>query len=177
MAVKLSSYYCFRNNYLVRSLEDKHCEREFFGEAMSHYDRTTLMLIVKELDELKDESYFQDGTPVKTRSINLQNITELKDVTSDVELAAAYLKNVYEMMRRYWVQCEMYRHLGRCFNEMNAEPDPDVAEAIEYANEKIRSKESGSLDKMCWKTIKEHKEKEENLKKNDPVKYYNLFQD
>ena len=46
MAVKLSSYYWFRNNSLVRSLEDVHAARYLFGEDLSDGDKNTLQFII-----------------------------------------------------------------------------------------------------------------------------------
>ena len=53
MTVKLSSYYWFRNNYLVKSLKDKHSERYFFNKELFSEDRKTLKFIIDELDKIK----------------------------------------------------------------------------------------------------------------------------
>ena len=60
-------------------------------------------------------------------------------------------------MEKYWVRVELYRQLGRCFDELDLQPPKDVEEAIKYANDKIRFKRHGSLDHMCWSTIKDHR--------------------
>lgn len=154
MAVKLSSYYWFRNNYLVRSLEDKACEKAFFGsKGLSSQDRRILKFIVDELDELKEDSHFQQGRPLISKHAILQNVVELKDVTSDPELAAAYFQGIHKIMEKYWVDVELYRQLGSCFEELGLQPNSDVAEAVKYANNKIAFDRyrSGS---MCWQDIK-----------------------
>ena len=176
MAVKLSSYYWFRNNYLVRSLEDKHCEREFFNGELSPADRKTLKFIVDELDKLKNGSHFQQDRPILAEYLAIPNLVELKDVTSNPELAAAYLQGIHKIMERYWVQAELYRQLGRCFDELDLQPPVDIADAVKYAVDKMRFNQHASLDHMCWSTIKEHEREKEELKKNDPLRYYNLYE-
>ena len=157
MAVKLSSYYWFRNNYLVRSLEDEHCERAFFNGRISPDDRKTLKFIIDELDELKEDSHFQQGKSVITEHVAIPNVVELTDVTSNPELAAAYLQGIHRIMEKYWVQIELYRQLSRCFDELDMQPPTDVAEAVKYVADKMRFKKHASLDHMCWSTIKNHK--------------------
>lgn len=154
MAVKLSSYYWFRNNYLVRSLEDKTCEREFFNGEISLKDKKTLNSIIEKLDELKDESYFQQGELLISDNIAILNVTELKDVTNDSKMAAEYLHDIHKIMEKYWVQVELYLQLGKCFDELGLKPNTDVAKAIKYANDKIRFDKYSSLNHMCWETIK-----------------------
>ena len=162
MAVKLSSYYWFRNNSLVRSLEDRHSARYYFGGDLSSEDKKVLQFIVEELDKLKEDSHFMKGSPVINPSAHvlIPNVVELEDVTSNPELAAAYLLGIHRIMERYWVKTEMYRELGRCFDELELQPDPDLAEAVKYANDKIRFNRYGSLESMCWKNIREYKQKD-----------------
>jgi len=176
MAVKLSSYYWFRNNYLVRSLEDKHSERYFFNGELSPEDRKTLKFIIDELDELKEDSHFQQRRPILAEHVAISNVVELKDVTSNPELAAAYFKGIYRIMEKYWVQVELYRQLGRCYDELGMQPPTDVAEAVEYVADKMRFNQHASLEHMCWQTIKEHQRKKDELKKKDPLRYYNLYE-
>lgn len=157
MAVKLSSYYWFRNNSLVRSLEDEHSARYFFGKEIAPEDKKNLRLIVDALDDLKSGSHFGQGKPVVSPNVALFNVVELKDVTSDPELAAEYLTGVHKIMQKYRVKADMYRELGRCFEEIGIQPPADPAEAIEWALMEM-SKHRHSCDSdisMCWSNIKE----------------------
>jgi len=157
MAVQLSSYCWLRNNYLAGSLEDKTKERYCFNEELSQKDRRTLKFLIDELDKLKEDSHFQQGRPMIAEHILLQNIVELKDVTSNPELAAAYLQGIHKIMEKYWVKIELYRQLGNCFDELGIEPPTDVAEAIKYATDKIQFNRDASLNRMSWLTIKDHR--------------------
>ncbi len=141
----------------MRSLEDKYCEREFFDGEISPRDRKTLKFIVDELDELKEDSHFQEGKPVIAEHVAISNVVELRDVTSNPELAAAYLQGIHRIMEKYRVQVELYRQLGSCFDELNIQPPADVADAVKYAADKMRSSEYAYRDHMCWSTIKDHK--------------------
>lgn len=154
MAVKLSSYYWFRNNYLVRSLEDEHTEMNFFNGRLSPDDRKTLKFILEELDELKKDSDFQQGEPLMDKNVVIPNVVELKDVTSKPQLAAEYFRGIYGIMEKYCVQLELYNQLSNCFKELDIAPNPDVAEAINYAFGKIHEKKFGCLERMCWQSIK-----------------------
>lgn len=176
MAIKLSSYYWFRNNYLVGSLEDKSRERYFFGKELSLEDRKTLRFIIDELDELKENSHFRQGKSVRAEHVAILNVVELKDVTSNPELAAAYLQGIHKIMEKYWVDAELYRQLGNCFDELGIQPSKDIAEAVKYAADKRERERFGQVN-VCWQDIKEREIKREELRKEDPWAYYNLCRD
>ena len=101
MAVKLSSYYWFRNNSLVTSLEDVHSARFHFGRELSDEDKKVLQFIVDELDKLKDGSHFtKRGSVIDLpHHVLVPHVVELRDVTSNTELAAAYFEGVHGVMR------------------------------------------------------------------------------
>ena len=157
MAVKLSSYYWFRNNYLMLSLEDKYRERAFFNKELSSEDRKTLKFIIEELDKLKEGSNFQQGNPLISEHLIIPNVVELKDATIKPELAALYLQGIHKIMEKYWVQMEMYRQLSNCFDELNIKPPKDIADAIEHAMYEMSLKRFASLDHMCWSKEKKSK--------------------
>jgi len=147
---------------LVSSLQDVHTARYWFGEELSDDDKKSLQFIVEELDKLKEGSKFQQGEQVISEHAVIPHVVELRDITNDVELAAAYLIGVHGIMEKYWVKTEMYRQIGRCFDEMEVQSDSDVAEAVNYANHIISSKRYGSLESMCWQSIKQY-EQSDNL--------------
>lgn len=180
MAIKLSSYYWFRNNYLVRSLEDESSEKYWFGGKLSEKDKKNLKFIVGELDNLKEKSNFQKGKPVFSEHVAILNVVELKDVTSDFELATAYLEGIHNIMKNYWVKSEMYLKLNDCFNEMNILPSGDVKEVIDYIKEKTKwdclsSTHRSSLEHICWKDTKKWEKEKQELKKTNPLEYYNRY--
>ncbi len=162
MAVKLSSYYCFRNNYLMRSIEDKYSAAHWFGKELLPKDKKTLEGIIKELDALKDGSHFKEGKPEINSKVVVLNVVELKDITEDPAQAAKYLKGIFDILKRYWVKVEMYRRLGQCFDEMGImlKHNADIAKAIKYANNKINSERYSCNSGMCWKNIKKYKQTE-----------------
>lgn len=157
MAVKLSKYYWFRNNYLLRSLNDEDCENFFFNGRISPDDRRTLQFIIDELDELKENSHFQPIKPVISKKVFISEILELRDKTSNPESAAAYLGGIHKIMEKYWVLGELYNDLGKCYEEIKVQPPTDVAEAINFAMDQKKALYSSPYDRMCWSTIKEHK--------------------
>lgn len=150
MAVKLSSYYSFRNNYLVRSLEDRFSAQHYFGKALDPEDSENLKFIVEELDRLKEDSGFQDGAPVLTEHVAISNVVELKDATSDVEVAASCLMGIHGIMEKYLVDIEMYDWLNRCFEEMGVEPPEDVCNAVKHAAMKRKHRRDYVQRSICW---------------------------
>ena len=157
MAFKLSSYYWFRNNFLLRSLEDVHIERAYFNKELSKEDRKTLKFILDELDILKEDSNSEQGKSMIAVHALVPNVMEFKHQTRKPELATNYLQGIHGIMEKYNVQIEMYKQLGDCYNEIGAQPTIDVAEAIRYANDKISFKQRNSRDHMWWSKIKEYK--------------------
>ena len=103
MAVKLSSYYWFRNNYLVRALEDKWCMRSFFGKDLLPEDREALIFAVAVLDGLKGDSSWHEGEAVLGPNVVVFNVVVLKDATDDIVKATELLHGIFEIMKRYWV--------------------------------------------------------------------------
>ncbi len=156
MAVKLSSYYWFRNNFLVRALEDKWSMKTFFGCELSFTDRRTLAFLVEVLDGLKEDSYSQTGSPVLGTNVMVANVVEVKDVTSDVAAAINCFYGIFKIMEQYWVWAEMYRQLGRNYDELGVSPPSDVAEAVRYVGGKMRCDKYFSIRPVCWRIIKEH---------------------
>ena len=157
MAVKLSSYYWFRNNSLIRSLEDVHSARYWFGKELSEKDTKRLKFIVEELDTLKEDSHFQNGGSLINHAAHvlIPHIVELKDVTSKPDIAAAYLEGIHGIMRPLHVKTEMYKQLGRCFDEIEVPAKTDTKAAIDFANRVIRGlgMPRGSLENMCWESV------------------------
>lgn len=173
MAVKLSSYYWFRNNCLVQSLENRHTAYHYFRRELAPEDRKTLQHIVEELDKLKEGSYFQQREPVLTERVAIANVAELKDVTRDSQLAATYLEGIHAIMEKYAVEVDMYRQLGQCFEEIGIEPNPDIAEAVKYANNIISHPPphcTGSLEHMWWQFTKKQREREAKNKGFIPIR-------
>lgn len=146
MAVQLSHYQWFRNNYLddIVNPRDKFVEQHHFrGKKLSPEDKRILCSLVEELDELKSESHFKQGTPRLNERVALANVVELKDVTSDKELAAKCFEGIYKVMERNNVNCEWYRQLGRCFEEIRIKPPVEIAEAIQCAYMRVHSVREG----------------------------------
>ncbi|MBW2995343.1 hypothetical protein KY312_03245 [Candidatus Woesearchaeota archaeon] len=161
MAVKLSSYYSFRNNDLMRLIEDEWVTGTF-AEKVSAEDKKNLQFLVDELDHRKEDSHFQQGAPIFERAI-IPDIVELKDVTSNSEYAAVCLQAVFRIMAKYSVRMGMYDKLGKCFEELNIKPPADVAEALDYFSLKFRRR-FASLDHVCWSSIKKYQNLRKNLK-------------
>lgn len=130
--------------------------RSFFGEELTAADRRTLAFLIETLDSLKDGSYWSSGKPVLTDNILLLNVAELKDVTQDIAVAANCLCGVFQIMVRYWVCAELYRQLGRCFDEMEVPLPKDVTDAVRYVKDKMVFDKSFSVQHMCWQTIQSY---------------------
>ena len=118
-------------------------QHHFRGKKLSPEDRKTLQFLVEELDELKSESEFEQGPPRLNERVALANIVELKDVTSDTELAAKCFEGIYKIMEHNNVNCEWYRQLGLCFEEIGVQPPLEIAEAIQYAHMRVHSVRQG----------------------------------
>ena len=176
MAVKLSSYYWFRNNYLASSLEDPHRARHWFGEELCAEDKKTLKFIIEELDDLKNDSYFQQGSSVRNINVVIPSVVELKDVTSNSEVAAALFQGIHGIMEKYLVNVELYQQLGNCFDEIGIPPSSDIEGAVKHAATILRTEKYPAYKAMCWKTIKEHEKRKAELKKKNPLKYFNLYE-
>ncbi len=172
MAVKLSRWYWFRNNYLVTSLEEGvHTQTHWFGKELSEQDRRALESLVKNLDRLKEDSHFTSGKPViaPEHHVIIGNVTELKDVTSDRQTAAHYLEGIHGIMEKYWVNADLYEQLGHCFEELGITPSKDIAEAIKYVKEncmdRVNPRYVDCYASFSWKNIKEHRQREIEKKK------------
>lgn len=138
----------------MSSLEDKYKARAFFSKEISSTDRKTLEFIIKNLDELKKDSRFQRGEQVLSEHVIMHDVIELKDITENPELAATYLRGIHEVIENYYVNINLYIRLGKCFEEINMEPNDDIKEAIGYVIQKRRSTRYSTDISMCWQSIK-----------------------
>lgn len=160
MAVKLSSYYSLRNNCIVSSLKDPCTARYWFGNDLTSRDKKNLWVLVDNLDKLKEGSSFQKGKPFIGKHVAIANVTELKDVTSDPELASKYLDGILKIFKKYRVIMRMYEQLKNCFNEIGLNPNPELTEIIGHMDAEFISSERRDLNGICWNDKKRYEKLE-----------------
>jgi len=157
MAVKLSSYLWFRME--INGLLDNPRHMNYPG--FSADDVKVLRFIIDEVDNLNgiNRKVSENSQPIIGPNVVLSGYIEFKEGTTMPERTASLYEGFHVVLQKYSIKAGLYGRLERCFDELNLPIKEDTMEAIAYAKKKCDRTTYGSLETMCWQTIREHKEK------------------
>jgi len=159
VAYKLSAYLWLRNNDFSRMLKDPYCQ-----VRLSDSDKESLELILVEIDKLHEPSDMVDGG----RGLVGPNVlivdgtvVEVIERSKDRNRSGELFGKIHEILRKHFVNPEVYRRLGEAHRELGIEPNGEFAEAIGYMTEIDqynrnalfawgRSSFPGKIDRLCW---------------------------
>lgn len=151
MAVVLSNSLWLMNNNIRQIIEGSKNKYH-----LKEKDRKELEALRKEYYELTEDSYFRSNPKgfVKGPGVEIRGLVEQVEVSKDENRNYTLFKEVANILKRYLVEADVYRRLGRVFKEIGKAPEDDTIKAIKYANIIVASTRFGSLDRICWENEK-----------------------
>ena len=148
MAVQLSAALWLMNNEVRNIVEDT--RKEYY---LKEEDRKKLAELREEYYRLTENSHFVNdpNAVISGPNVLLHGLIKEIQVCSDGERAYNLFEEVADIFKKYGIEVETYRGLGKVFKEMGREPKKDTKSAIEYAAGK--SSRLG-LERLFWESTK-----------------------
>jgi len=150
--IQLSSYLWMRNNDLAPLLEDPYREPH-----LSNDDKRCLKKILDEIDDIHSGS-----TPTNlAEALRTQRDVTIVEKSRDPQLSGKLFEQIHNILKNYLVDPEVYRRLGRAFEEIGVQPSQDTAEAIEYAVKMYHRNNWPNMprSRVCWEVHNPRKQK------------------
>ena len=161
MAIKVSSWIGLRNEYLVPFTEDPYYVKHN-SPQISQDDRANLKKIVKGIDELHELSdFFHDDTLFVRENVVLSaGLIKIIERSKDKNKSKELFEEIHNILKKYWISPNVYRRLGKSFEELGIDPSQDLKRAIEYFN-KIYTQEYRNNPSIarCWEIHRPEKDR------------------
>lgn len=128
--------------------------------GFSRDDVRTLRFIFDEIDSFHIPKKSTKPKIVIGDNVIVPVTAEFIEHSPDPEKTRTFYERIFKILKKYWIESDMYRQLGGCYEELELIPGKDAAEAIEYANDIIKKKKFGCLETICWESVKKYRKKE-----------------
>jgi len=166
MAIQASGWLFLRDSYLVPFCEYPPLPDQYPDFAkrehpiMSEEDKEKLRKIIKEADQLRDKlsDHFYDPDPVTKPNVHLQGgVERILERSTDPSRSRELFEEIHGILKKYKVRPDVYRNLGRAFEELHIQPSIDTSRAINYFNQvheqemqEYQRKGFFPIEVRCW---------------------------